>query len=167
MDPQGSAVLAAGGNPINLPENATQISISPDGTLTVDGQIINRLGVFEATGELQRETSTYFVAPEGYQAIEGGERVFDFYVDTLKRIAPDATWTGAGIGRHQITLNEWSLERGRRSGTSVSGRVTEHPGPRQPAARNRSWGLLGGEPSASLVFLSLSTMATTFSENQW
>jgi len=38
--------------------------------------------------------------------------VFDFYVDTLKRIAPDATWTGAGIGRHQITLNEWSLERG-------------------------------------------------------
>jgi len=38
--------------------------------------------------------------------------VFDFYVDTVKRIAPEATWTGAGIGRHQITLNEWSLERG-------------------------------------------------------
>jgi len=38
--------------------------------------------------------------------------VFDFYVKTLKRIAPDATWTGAGIGRHQITLNEWSLEAG-------------------------------------------------------
>ena len=72
MDPQGSAVLAAGGNPINLPENATNIAISADGALTVDGQIINRLGVFEANGELQRETSTYFIAPEGYQAIETG-----------------------------------------------------------------------------------------------
>ncbi|MCR9219161.1 MAG: 3-keto-5-aminohexanoate cleavage protein [Alphaproteobacteria bacterium] len=37
---------------------------------------------------------------------------FDFYVDTLNRLAPDATWTGAGIGRHQKTLVEWSLERG-------------------------------------------------------
>ena len=38
--------------------------------------------------------------------------VFDFYVETLKRLAPDATWTGAGIGKDQITLNRWSLERG-------------------------------------------------------
>ena len=38
--------------------------------------------------------------------------VFDFYVDTVERIAPDATWTGAGIAKDQITLNHWSLERG-------------------------------------------------------
>ncbi len=38
--------------------------------------------------------------------------VFDFYVATLKRLAPDATWTGAGIGKDQITLNRWSLEAG-------------------------------------------------------
>ncbi len=38
--------------------------------------------------------------------------VFDFYVRTLKRLAPDATWTGAGIGKHQKTLVEWSLEQG-------------------------------------------------------
>ena len=38
--------------------------------------------------------------------------VFDFYVKTLNRLAPDATWTGAGIGRHQLTLNKWSLELG-------------------------------------------------------
>ena len=37
---------------------------------------------------------------------------FDFYVATLIRIAPDATWTGAGIARDQITLNRWSLEQG-------------------------------------------------------
>jgi len=38
--------------------------------------------------------------------------VFDFYVATLKRLAPDATWTGAGIGKDQITLNRWSLAAG-------------------------------------------------------
>ncbi len=37
---------------------------------------------------------------------------FEFYVATLKRLAPDATWTGAGIGRDQLTLNRWSLELG-------------------------------------------------------
>jgi 3-keto-5-aminohexanoate cleavage enzyme len=38
--------------------------------------------------------------------------VFEFYVKTLARLAPDATWTGAGIGRDQITLVRWSLELG-------------------------------------------------------
>ena len=39
-------------------------------------------------------------------------RVFEFYVETLMRLAPNATWTGAGIGKDQITLNRWSLELG-------------------------------------------------------
>jgi 3-keto-5-aminohexanoate cleavage enzyme len=39
-------------------------------------------------------------------------RVFEFYIETLNRLAPDATWTGAGIGKEQITLNRWSLELG-------------------------------------------------------
>ena len=38
--------------------------------------------------------------------------VLEFYVTTLRRLAPDATWTGAGIGKDQITLNRWSLELG-------------------------------------------------------
>jgi uncharacterized protein (DUF849 family) len=37
---------------------------------------------------------------------------FDFYVRTLKRLAPDATWTGAGIAKDQLTLTHWSLEQG-------------------------------------------------------
>jgi 3-keto-5-aminohexanoate cleavage enzyme len=37
---------------------------------------------------------------------------FEFYARTLARLAPDATWTGAGIGRDQITLVRWSLELG-------------------------------------------------------
>jgi len=38
--------------------------------------------------------------------------VFEFYVKTLRRLAPDATWTGAGIGKDQLTLARWSLELG-------------------------------------------------------
>ena len=45
-------------------------------------------------------------------AMPGDRPTFDFYVDTLKRLAPDATWTGAGIGKDQVTLVKWSLERG-------------------------------------------------------
>lgn len=40
------------------------------------------------------------------------KETFDFYVATLKRIAPNATWTGAGIGKGQMMLNRWSLEAG-------------------------------------------------------
>jgi uncharacterized protein (DUF849 family) len=30
----------------------------------------------------------------------------------LKRVAPYATWTAAGIGRHQAEVIEWVLQRG-------------------------------------------------------
>jgi uncharacterized protein (DUF849 family) len=49
--------------------------------------------------------------------------VFEFYVATLKRIAPDATWTGAGIGKDQITLNRWSLELGGHCRTGLEDNV--------------------------------------------
>lgn len=48
---------------------------------------------------------------------------FEFYVATLKRLAPDATWTGAGIGRDQITLNHWSLELGGHCRTGLEDNV--------------------------------------------
>jgi 3-keto-5-aminohexanoate cleavage enzyme len=49
--------------------------------------------------------------------------VFDFYVKTLKRLAPDATWTGAGIGRDQLTLVKWSLENGGHCRTGLEDNV--------------------------------------------
>jgi 3-oxoadipate:acetyl-CoA acetyltransferase len=48
---------------------------------------------------------------------------FDFYVATLKRLAPNATWTGAGIGRGQIMLNRWSLELGGHCRTGLEDNV--------------------------------------------
>jgi 3-keto-5-aminohexanoate cleavage enzyme len=49
--------------------------------------------------------------------------VFEFYVRTLARLAPDATWTGAGIGREQITLHRWSLELGGHCRTGLEDNV--------------------------------------------
>jgi uncharacterized protein (DUF849 family) len=39
-------------------------------------------------------------------------RVFEFYVETLKRLSPAATFTGAGIGRSALTVAAWSMELG-------------------------------------------------------
>jgi 3-keto-5-aminohexanoate cleavage enzyme len=39
-------------------------------------------------------------------------RAFDFMVDEVTRLAPGATWVAAGIGRHQLEVNHWCLERG-------------------------------------------------------
>jgi uncharacterized protein (DUF849 family) len=49
--------------------------------------------------------------------------VFLFYVTTLERIAPGSTWTGAGIGKDQITLNRWSLELGGHCRTGLEDNV--------------------------------------------
>ena len=48
---------------------------------------------------------------------------FEFYIKTLKRLAPDATWTGAGIGKDQLTINEWSLELGGHCRTGLEDNV--------------------------------------------
>lgn len=38
--------------------------------------------------------------------------VLEFLIQELKEVMPDATWTAAAIGKHQLTMNEWALELG-------------------------------------------------------
>ena len=38
---------------------------------------------------------------------------FDFYIETMKRLLPASEWCAAGIGRDQITINEWTVPAGR------------------------------------------------------
>ncbi|MCT4372618.1 3-keto-5-aminohexanoate cleavage protein [Yangia mangrovi] len=41
------------------------------------------------------------------------KRVFDYYVETVKVLfGEDAPWCAAGIGRHQIELNDWAAAAG-------------------------------------------------------
>jgi 3-keto-5-aminohexanoate cleavage enzyme len=45
-------------------------------------------------------------------ALPAEREVLDFELEQLARVLPGATWTAAGIGRHQLTVNEWALELG-------------------------------------------------------
>lgn len=45
--------------------------------------------------------------------------IFDFYIQTLKRLAPDALWCGAGVGPGQILVNEWSIAAGGHTRTGL------------------------------------------------
>jgi uncharacterized protein (DUF849 family) len=45
-------------------------------------------------------------------ALPARRKVLEFLVSELKEIMPEATWAAAGIGRHQLEVNEWTLELG-------------------------------------------------------
>ena len=45
-------------------------------------------------------------------AMPADEHIFDFYIETLKRLSPDAQWCAAGIGQSQLVLNEWAIAKG-------------------------------------------------------
>ena len=56
-------------------------------------------------------------------AMPADERIFDFYIETLNRFAPDALWCGAGIGAHQLEVNEWCIARGGHTRTGLEDNV--------------------------------------------
>jgi uncharacterized protein (DUF849 family) len=45
-------------------------------------------------------------------AMPARRSLLEFLVSELREIMPEATWTGAGIGRAQLQMNEWCLELG-------------------------------------------------------
>jgi len=49
--------------------------------------------------------------------------VFEYYVQTMKRLAPEAEWCAAGIGMHQITVNEWAIAAGGHARTGLEDNV--------------------------------------------
>lgn len=49
--------------------------------------------------------------------------VFDFYIETMKRLLPNSEWCAAGIGRHQLTVNEWSVSSGGHARTGLEDNI--------------------------------------------
>ncbi len=56
-------------------------------------------------------------------AMPADERIFDFYIETLERLLPEAEWCAAGIGPSQIVLNEWSIRKGGHARTGLEDNV--------------------------------------------
>ena len=45
-------------------------------------------------------------------ALPARRKLLEFLIAELKELMPDATWSAAGIGRHQLEVNQWCLELG-------------------------------------------------------
>jgi uncharacterized protein (DUF849 family) len=87
-----------------------------------DLSMIFKAAEMEQNGTLKAPIHVQFVMGVK-NAMPVDRETFEFYVRTLKRLSPDATWTGAGIGKGQITLNKWSLELGGHCRTGLEDNV--------------------------------------------
>jgi uncharacterized protein (DUF849 family) len=76
----------------------------------------------QAAGRIEGPLHVQFVMGVK-NAMPVDREVFDFYVKTVRRLAPDATWTGAGIGKDQLTLVRWSLQQGGHCRTGLEDNV--------------------------------------------
>ncbi len=56
-------------------------------------------------------------------AMPADRDVFDYYIRTVERLAPGAEWCAAGIGRHQLTINEWCISSGGHTRTGLEDNV--------------------------------------------
>jgi uncharacterized protein (DUF849 family) len=52
-------------------------------------------------------------------AMPADRDVFDYYIRTVHRLLPGAEWCAAGIGPHQIVLNEWCIAAGGHARTGL------------------------------------------------
>ncbi|WP_112874626.1 3-keto-5-aminohexanoate cleavage protein [Paracoccus endophyticus] len=56
-------------------------------------------------------------------AMPADEPILDFYIQTLRRLAPDALWCAAGIGAEQLRVNDWAVARGGHTRTGLEDNV--------------------------------------------
>jgi 3-keto-5-aminohexanoate cleavage enzyme len=56
-------------------------------------------------------------------AMPADEPIFDFYIETLHRLAPDAQWCAAGIGPAQYLINDWCIRKGGHTRTGLEDNV--------------------------------------------
>lgn len=57
-------------------------------------------------------------------AMPADKQVFEFYIETVRRLfGKDAPWCAAGIGRHQIELNDWAIAAGGHARTGLEDNV--------------------------------------------
>ena len=76
----------------------------------------------QADGRLEAPVYVQFVMGVK-NAMPADRDVFDYYVKTMQRLLPESEWCAAGIGPHQLTLNEWSVASGGHARTGLEDNV--------------------------------------------
>ena len=56
-------------------------------------------------------------------AMPADMEVFKFYIKTVQRILPGSEWCGAGIGKFQLVVNEWSIRMGGHTRTGMEDNI--------------------------------------------
>ena len=79
---------------------------------------IHQAAAMARDGRLQGPLYVQFVMGV-VNAMPADRDVFDYYIRTVHRLLPDAEWCAAGIGRHQIELNEWCVAAGGHTRTGM------------------------------------------------
>lgn len=87
-----------------------------------DLSMIFKAAQMAKTGQIRGPLHVQFVMGVK-NAMPADRTALEFFIATLKRLAPDATWTGAGIGKEQLTLVRWSLELGGHCRTGLEDNV--------------------------------------------
>lgn len=112
-------------NPPNLVDwlasEMLQYNVKPE-IEAFDLSHIHQAAAMQADGRLAPKQHIQFVMGVK-NAMPVDRPTFDFYVETVQRLLPDATWCSAGIGRNQRVLNEWAIEMGGHTRTGLEDNV--------------------------------------------
>lgn len=104
-------------------------------------------------------------------ALPARRQLLEFLIAEANEILPDATWTAAGIGRHQFEVNQWSLELGGHCRTGLEDNIKITPDrlaasnaelvkrivdiagdyDRHPASPTEARGILGIETDSAVI----------------
>ena len=83
---------------------------------------IHQAAIMNKDGRIPGKLYIQFVM--GVQnAMPVDEDVFNYYIKTVNRLLPDAEWCAAGIGKHQLTVNEWCIANGGHTRTGFEDNV--------------------------------------------
>lgn len=82
VNAEGMPLLNAEGEPFEIPIDVTDISISPDGTISTDGNPIGQIVVVDTPpGMIAREGSNLWLPLDGFDPVEGEVRILQGYLE--------------------------------------------------------------------------------------
>lgn len=83
---------------------------------------IHQAALMHKDGRLPKKLYVQFVMGVK-NAMPVDKDVFDYYIKTVERLVPGAEWCAAGIGRHQLQINEWCIAGGGHTRTGLEDNV--------------------------------------------
>ncbi len=83
---------------------------------------IHQAAAMQRDGRLKTPAYVQFVMGVK-NAMPADRDVFDYYIRTVERLLPGSEWCAAGIGRDQITVNEWCVAAGGHARTGLEDNI--------------------------------------------